>query len=124
MEMTAASLPTSEPARIVELTSDSHNLNPWSGSGVINYEVVRDNTARSQASSSDLYCHSKSGVLLVAKARARLLTGKNILSISVNPGESELQIIERGSYIAGHIRSGLLRYRNNVEKYIVRLQQI
>jgi len=106
METTAASLPTSEPARIVEVSSESHNINPWSGSGVINYEVVRDNTARSQASSSDLYCHSKSGVLLVAKARARLLTGKNILSISVNPG---------------HIRSGLLRYRNNVEKYITNL---
>jgi retinol dehydrogenase 12 len=99
MEMTAASLPTSEPARIVELTSDSHNLNPWSGSGVINYEAVRDSTMRSSVSGRDLYSHSKSGNVLVAKARARLLTGKNIISISVNPGESELQIIERGPYI-------------------------
>lgn len=124
MESTAASLPTSEPVRIVEVSSDGHNINPWHGSGVINYEVVRDSTTRSSASGHNLYSHSKSGNVLVARARARLLTGKNILSISVNPGESELQMIERGSYIAGHIHSELVRHRNEVEKYIVQIQRI
>jgi len=124
METTAASLPTSEPVRIVELSSDGHNMNPWSGSGVINYDAVRDSTMRRSAAGTDLYYHSKSGNVLVAKARARLLTGKNILSISVNPGESKLQMIEHVSYISGHIRSELVRHLNDVEKYIVRLQRI
>jgi NAD(P)-dependent dehydrogenase (short-subunit alcohol dehydrogenase family) len=124
METTASSFPTSEPVRIIELSSDAHNVNPWTGSGVINYELVRDSTMRRSASGRDLYAHSKSGNVLVAKARARLLTGKNILSVSVHPGESELQMIELGSSIAGHIDSELIRHRNYVEKYIVRLQRI
>lgn len=119
LEKTAASLPPSQPARIVELTSASHYLNPCTGAAVISYESLRDGPARNKWSGVQLYCHSKSAVLLVAKARARLLHGHNIISMSVDPGKSCLIQGMRAHYFTGYTVSGLNRNRGAVEVAVV-----
>ena len=87
---TAASLPSSDPVgvRIVELGSDAHLLNAFTGAEVIKFETLQDGKDRSALSTTQLYMQSKSGNILVAAARARKMaeSGSNIFTASANPG--------------------------------------
>jgi retinol dehydrogenase-12 len=86
MEATAVTLPPTEPVRLIELTSDGHLINSFTGKGIIDYDTLRPGKARDTKRTSQLYFQSKSGNLLVARARARLLAGENIVTIAVHPG--------------------------------------
>ena len=85
MEETAATMPPTDPVRVIELTSDAHliNANPFS---LIDYGTLKAGKGRDSTNAVNLYSQSKTGNILVSKARARLLVGKNIVNMSVNPG--------------------------------------
>lgn len=85
MEATAATLPPTDPVRVVELSSDAHLINPTTFT-LIDYNSLRGGKGRDKANGIQMYSQSKTGNILVSKARARLLTGKNIISMAVNPG--------------------------------------
>src|SRR5690349_3185962 len=70
---TASSLPTSDTVgvRIVEVASDAHLLNAFTGADVIKYETLHDGKDRSALATTQLYMQSKSGNILVAAARAK-----------------------------------------------------
>jgi retinol dehydrogenase 12 len=123
MEATAATLPHTEPVRLIELTSDGHLINSFTGKGIINYDTLRSGQVRDAKRTSQLYFQSKSGNLLVARARARLLAGKNITTIAVHPGMQYISynVLQLLTKLEGHIHSELTRYSNKVEAMIVNI---
>jgi len=86
MERTAASLPPTDPVRLIEVTSEGHHMNAHTGAELINYDTLRPGKARNATKASQRYFQSKSGNVLVARARARHLEGKNIVTMVVHPG--------------------------------------
>jgi len=88
METTAATLPPTDPVRLIELTSDGHLSNANKGAELINYDSILLGQTRDGTGSMQLYCQSKSGNILLSSARARLFSGKNMISMSVHPGMS------------------------------------
>jgi retinol dehydrogenase 12 len=88
MEATAATLPPTDPVRLIELTSDGHLSNANKGVELINYDSIIPGKTRDGTGSMQLYFQSKSGNVLVSSARARLFSGKNMISITVHPGMS------------------------------------
>lgn len=91
MEATAATLPATDPVRLLELTSDAHLINT-NVTTIINYDTMKSGKGRDGTNAVQLYAQSKSGNLLVSKARARLLAGKNIVSIGVHPGRIQSEL--------------------------------
>jgi NAD(P)-dependent dehydrogenase (short-subunit alcohol dehydrogenase family) len=87
LERTAATLPSTDPVRIIETSSDGHLVSPTNSGYIINYETLLPGKARTSAGKFPLYAQSKSGNILVSNARARYLENKNIASMSVHPGE-------------------------------------
>ncbi|KIM31765.1 hypothetical protein M408DRAFT_237931 [Serendipita vermifera MAFF 305830] len=94
MESTAATLPSNDPVRLVELTSDGHVFNTNSYT-LIDYDTLKPGKGRDRMDPLQSYYQSKSGNLLVSKARARLLTGKNTVSICVHPGRIKSALIHQ-----------------------------
>lgn len=90
METTAATLPPTDPVRLIEVTSDGHLLNAFTGADLIHYDTLISGEARDAIGSMQLYFQSKSANILVSKARTRLFAGKNIISMSVHPGTFSL----------------------------------
>lgn len=104
LEATAATLPANEPARIIEVTSDGHLYTSGKGPNLVNYNTIRPGDARTRAGSSQMYFQSKTANILIAKARARMLEGKDMISVSVHPG---------------HIASNLQRHVSPIEVALV-----
>jgi retinol dehydrogenase 12 len=87
MEATAATTSAADPVRIVDLSSSTHFLTTYTGADIICYESLHgESKIRTRIGDLGLYSQSKSGSILVSQARARLLKGQNIVSISVHPG--------------------------------------
>lgn len=87
LETTAAMASPEDPVRIIEISSSMHLLNINSGPNLICYESLHgESPIRTYIGDLGLYSQSKSGNILVSKARARLLKNPNIISVSVHPG--------------------------------------
>lgn len=90
MEATAATMSPTDPVRIIDISSSTHFININTGANIISYETLHgDSKVRTRLGDLGLYSQSKSGNILVAQARARLLKGHNIVSMSVHPGHLE-----------------------------------
>ena len=87
MEATAATISAADPVRIVELSSSTHFITRYTGADVICYESLHgESETRTRLGDLGLYSQSKSANILLSQARARLLKGHNIISLSLHPG--------------------------------------
>lgn len=77
---------STQPTRIIDVAADGHLLNANSGANVIDYETLIPGKKRTDAGGPQLYVQSKSGNIIMSQARARILKGKGVASISLNPG--------------------------------------
>jgi len=81
---------TGHPGRVVEVSSIMHVL---SGDPIIHFETLKDGPARKRMRADALYSQSKSGNILVTKARARANKDKPILFITLNPGGIRTELL-------------------------------
>lgn len=80
---------TGKPTRAIVISSNGHLYNEVKGKdGLINYDVLRDCPKRTKKGSIQLYFMTKSGNILISKARDRALCPSGVVSISCHPGPS------------------------------------
>lgn len=92
LQSTAAQ--TGHPTRVIDVSSSGHLFNEVKGKhGLIDYDVLRDCPERNKKGTFQLYFMSKSGNILLSKARHRAYRESGIVSIALHPGSFTLLFV-------------------------------
>jgi len=99
---TAAETPDKKP-RVITTGSMAHNI-----CSRIQFDTLKDTPQRKKLSTTSLYGQSKFGDIVFAKELARRYGDKNIVSISLNPGNVSTDLYRHGSSLENAVMGPFL----------------